>query len=118
VQPDGSTPSENSLMNAGTTFSFARLAGESLAALRALDFAYLRDRVVVDAKVTGLYLPPQIASVSPDALPAANTRVTVLGGAFRATPLLRIENDAFAAQLMGESFVSATEVRCRTAGAA
>jgi hypothetical protein len=115
VLPGGATPTENLVMNAGTTYSFAKLAGlegQSLAVIRALDFAYLRDRVVLDPKVTGLYLPPQAVSVSPSTLASnLNTKISVLGGAFRATPSMRIESGAFVAQLQGELFVSASEVR-------
>jgi hypothetical protein len=115
VTPSGANPTGNFVMNAGSTFTFARLAGlagEPLAAFRALDFAYLRDRAVVDAKVTGLYFPPTATSVSPTTVPpGTNTLLTVQGADFRATPSMRIENGAFVAQLQGESFVSANEVR-------
>ncbi len=115
VTPSGASPSANFLLNAGNTFTFARLAGlegQALAVLRPLDFAYLRDRVVVDARVTGLYFPPNATSVAPASVPpGTNKQLTVLGSGFRATPSMRLENDAFVAQLMGESFVSATEVR-------
>jgi hypothetical protein len=115
VTPSGASPAENFVMNAGNTFTFARLAGlagEPLAVFRPLDFAYLRDRAVVDAKVTGLYMPPRATSVSPTTVPPGqNTLLTVVGSDFRATPSMRIENGAFVAQLPGESFVSASEVR-------
>jgi hypothetical protein len=115
VTPSGANPTENFVMNAGSTFTFARLAGlegQPLAVFRPLDFAYLRDRVVVDAKVTGLYYPPTASSVSPTTVPpGTNTLLAVQGADFRATPSMRIENGAFVAQLQGESFVSASEVR-------
>jgi hypothetical protein len=113
--PAGTSPSENFVMCAGNTYSFARLAGlegQPRPVMRALDYAYLRDRVVVDARVTGLFMPPRADSVSPAGVAAGSvTEVRVAGAEFRATPSMRLENGSLVAHLQGESFVSASEVR-------
>jgi hypothetical protein len=68
VTPDGLTPSENFLMNDGASFSFAEVSntgGRSFPVFRALSWAYLRDRVVLDPKVNGLYPAPAVTGVDP-----------------------------------------------------
>ena len=69
VLPGGANPTENFLMNAGNTFTFDRLAGlngNPLPYFRPIDYAYLRDRVVIDSAVTLLAYPPVVSSVTPD----------------------------------------------------
>jgi hypothetical protein len=113
--PAGTSPPESFVMCAGNSYSFAKLAGlegHPRPLMRALDYAYLRDRVVVDAKVTGLFMPPRVDSVSPASVAAGSvTQISVTGFELRATPWMRLENGALVAHLQGESFVSSTEVR-------
>ncbi len=69
VTPSGAHPSENFLMNAGGTFSFDEMTGRNgspLPVFRALDWAYLRDRVALNTHVTGLFPPPTLTSVTPE----------------------------------------------------
>jgi hypothetical protein len=89
----GGTPSQNFLMNAGGSFTFGEMSGrgEPLPVFRPLAWAYLRDRVVLDEDVTGLFDPPEITSVSPN--PAiypdccTAVMVTIFGSNFLAPEL-------------------------------
>lgn len=114
VTPSGATPSGNFVMNAGSTYTFARLAGldgQPLATLRPLNHAYLRDRVLVDPRVTALLPPPVAISVAPYSVSTAtNTKITVTGSGYVATPSLRLVNASWTYQMSGESFVSSSEV--------
>jgi hypothetical protein len=65
---DGSVPAAPYIMNPGDSFSFAEVAGLSTAGLarfRALNWAYLRDRIAPSALVTALHDPPVLHSVEP-----------------------------------------------------
>jgi hypothetical protein len=93
VTPAGGTPNQNFLMNQGGSFSFGEMAGRGGAALpvfRALNWAYLRDRVALNPYVTGLFPPPVLASVTPDPVTfpgGQTTTVTFHGQDFLDTPL-------------------------------
>jgi hypothetical protein len=112
VVSDGVTsPTPNYLMKHGQTFSFARLAGmggNPLPFLRPLDFAYLRDRVMTDPKVTQLLPSPQLTGVTPGQLLASGL-LTVTGSGFVATPALRLENASYNYNLLGEALVSSSQ---------
>ena len=100
-------------MNAGGTFSFASLAGidpHPFPSLRPIDHAYLRDRLVVDPRVQGLYQPPVIGSVTPDSVENSLETLTVTGTGFLDPPRLRLVNDTWTYELPVETFVSDTEV--------
>lgn len=92
VTPSGASPSENYLMNAGGTFSFNEMTGRNgspLPVFRVLNWAYLRDRLVLNSQVTGLYPPPQISSASPNPLeldPPVSAQITISGDEFVETP--------------------------------
>jgi hypothetical protein len=94
VTPTGGTPAGNFVMNQGTSFSFDEItgmSGESLPVFRPLGWAYLRDRVVLDSQVTGLFPPPVLSSVTPnpvDIAPPQSATVTLHGADFLATPTL------------------------------
>lgn len=99
-------------MKHGGNFSFAKLAGlsgNSLPFFRPLDHAYLRNRVVIDPRVTELLAPPSLSDIDPAQITTA-TQVTVTGSGFAATPSLRLEGTLLDYELIGEQFVSGTEV--------
>jgi hypothetical protein len=114
VTPSGAAPAQNLVMNAGSTYTFAKLAGldgQPLALLRPLNHAYLRDRVLVDPRVTALLPPPLPTGVSPYSVStSSNTLLTVTGSGYAATPSLRLVNAGGTYQLSGEKFVSSTQV--------
>jgi len=59
--PDGSAPTETFRMNASNTFSFSKRAGldgYALPRFRALNYAYLRDHMVLDARVSAILPAP------------------------------------------------------------
>lgn len=113
VTSDGVTsPAPNYLMKHGGTFNFARLAGLSgnpLPFLRSLDFAYLRDRVMTDASVTQLLPPPALTGIVPNHL-TASAVVTVTGSNLAATPSLRLRSASYTYQLIGEQWLSSTQM--------
>jgi hypothetical protein len=113
VTSDGVTsPAPNYLMKHGGTFNFARLAGlqgNPLPFLRALDFAYLRDRVMTDASVTQLLPPPTLSGVTPNHL-TTSAVVTVTGTNLAATPSLRLRSATYTYHLIGEQWLSSTEM--------
>jgi len=92
VTPSGAHPSENFVMNAGGTFSFDEMTGRNgspLPVFRALNWAYLRDRLALNSQVTGLYPAPQVTSVSPNPLeldPPVSAQLTITGSDFLETP--------------------------------
>ena len=66
--PDGNVPAENYVMNPGSSFRFAQVAGLSDAGLprfRPLNWAYLRDRIAPNPLVTALYPAPALLRVEP-----------------------------------------------------
>jgi hypothetical protein len=93
VTPTGGTPSENYLMNRGGSFSFQDMTGRGGTALpvfRALNWAYLRDRVAPNPYVAGLFPPPVLTSVTPDPVTfpqGQTTPVSFHGEDFVETPL-------------------------------
>jgi hypothetical protein len=106
VLADGVTsPTENHLMRAGGNFTFASLAGLSgpLPFFRPLDFAYLRDRIRTDSKVTQLLAPPTLDSVSPSVF-ASSVTLAISGGGFAPTPRIRLESPGFNYELIGEAY--------------
>ena len=115
VLPGGGNPTANYLMNAGNTFTFDRLAGlngNPLPYFRPIDYAYLRDRLVIDSAVTLLALPPVASSVSPTTInPSGWTQVFVYGTAFLPTPVIRLISPTYTYNLVGEMFLSSSEVR-------
>ena len=95
--PQGGTPLGNLVMNPGGAFSFEEASGfggEPVPVFRPLNWAYLRDRIVLDSAVTGLFPAPEIGSVSPNPL-SATAILTVTGENFLATPYIHllIESD-------------------------
>jgi len=97
VTPSGATPTGNFVMNAGGSFSFDDLTGgggQPLPVFRPLSWAYLRDRVVLDQRVTGLFPPPVLSQVTPN--PAVyqpgqyTVDITVSGEDFLATPVVQV----------------------------
>jgi hypothetical protein len=113
VTPAGADPSQNFLMNAGNTFTFARLAGlngNPLPFFRPLDYAYLRDRVMVDAAVTLLAMPPVLSSLTPSTLSAPGyTQITFNGARFLPTPVIRFLSPSFTYNAPGEALVSSSQ---------
>lgn len=115
VTPQGVSPSENFLMNAGNTFTFARLAGlagNPLPYFRPIDYAYLRDRLVIDAAVTLLAHPPVASSVTPNTInPSGYTQIFVNGSGFLPTPVIRLLNSSYTYNVTGELLLSSSQVR-------
>jgi hypothetical protein len=115
LQPDGSTPPENLLMKAGNTFSFSRLAGlgsYSLPSFRAIELAYLHDRLVLAPQVTQLLPPPKLLGVTPWQLSGSSQLVTVLGSGFAPIPAIRLVNPSYAYGALGEAWQSAEQATC------
>ena len=101
-------------MNSGSTFSFEEIsgfAGTPLPAFRMLNWAYLRDRIVLDDSVTDLSDGPTITSVSPNPI-TPTAMLTVTGTNFEATPAIHllIEGDPTPNLLVGIAFVDAETV--------
>jgi hypothetical protein len=115
VTPAGVSPSESYVMNAGNTFTFARLAGlngNPLPSFRPIDYAYLRDRLVVDSAVTVLAYPPVVSSIVPSTIIGGSyAQILVNGTGFLPTPVIRCINPSYTYNVTGESLVSSSQVR-------
>jgi hypothetical protein len=115
VLPGGGDPSENFLMKSGYTFTFDRLAGlngNPLPFFRPIEYAYLRDRVVIDPAVTLLAYAPVVTSVNPTTInPSGWTQIFVNGTGFLPTPVIRLINPGYTYNLVGEFFLSSIQVR-------
>ena len=85
--------------------------GTPLPVFRELNWAYLRDRIVLDASVTDLIDGPTITSVSPNPI-VPNAVLTVTGTNFEATPAIHllIEGDPTPNLLVGLTFIDAQTV--------
>lgn len=94
VNPSGSTPGPNYIMNPGGSFSFDEITGThgyEVPRFRAMNWAYLRDRLALSEQVTGLYPPPELWAVSPNPVtfPQGQTRtLTFTGDGFVDPPLI------------------------------
>ena len=100
-------------MKAGNTFSFSALAGVDgfpLPYFRAIDFAYLRDRVVLAPKVTALLMPPAVTLVIPPAVEGSAVQVTVVGSGFSGTPRVRLYSPAWNDEACCVTVVSPNEI--------
>jgi hypothetical protein len=115
VNANGTIPPFNYLMKQGGAFTFAKLAGMSgypLPYFRPLDFAYLRDRVILDPAITALLMPPSVAGAAPASVAQpTNIQVTVTGSEFAATPRLELVNESFNYQMAGVSWVESSQVQ-------
>jgi len=115
VTPEGQTPSELLLMNAGPSFSFAELAGQAptLPRIRELSFAYLQGRLVLDPRVTGIFPPPVLDACAPETLSLSNGPYVVVqtctGQGFVETPAIRLKGPLIL-PLSGENLVSSQEL--------
>jgi hypothetical protein len=114
VTPAGVSPAENFLMNAGNTFTFERLAGlngNPLPYFRPIDYAYLRDRVVIDPAVNFLAYPPVAQTVTPSTITASGwTQIAVGGSGFLPPPVLRLLSPGYNYNVNSEALVSSSEV--------
>ena len=114
LTPAGAAPPENYLMKAGPTFTFSKLAGlagEPLPFFSPLDFAYLRDRVILDSSITALLMPPRVFSVAPNQVTQSVAVVTIDGADFAAPPTVRCRNALYTYELIGETWVSSSQIR-------
>jgi hypothetical protein len=71
LDPEGRLPRQTSIMNPGSSFSFAEVAGiggEGLASFRAFNWAYLRDRIAPSELVTALHDAPALLRVEPSSV--------------------------------------------------
>ncbi len=101
VTPTGGTPPENYVMNAGGSISFLEISGRGpsgVAVFRPLNWAYLHDRVVLDANVTGLFPPVDLQGVAPSTLvwtatSPENQLVTLSGQNFQGQPVVELLRD-------------------------
>ena len=120
VTPSGAHPYENFVMNAGGTFSFEEMTGRNgspLPVFRALNWAYLRDRIALNTHVTGLFPAPTLTSMAPNPVsfpPGQQTVVVTLHGTgFLETPLaveLITEGDPTPNPLLTLTFVDSETV--------
>jgi hypothetical protein len=115
VEPGGGDATANFLMNSGYTYTFAKLAGlngNPLPYLRPIDYAYLRDRVVIDPLVTVLAYPPVVDFITPTTInPTGWTQLFVNGTGFLPTPVIRLINPGYTYNVTGEFLVSSAQVR-------
>ncbi len=120
VDASGASPAGNYLMNAGNTFSFSELAGlngEPLPTFRPLNYAYLRDSVVIDPMVSLIANRPLLAGVDTVLLVELVEEITVSGmGLFEvaatgAVPQVRLVSEGWSYNCVGEIFVSDNQVR-------
>ncbi|MGI9643990.1 MAG: dockerin type I domain-containing protein [Ilumatobacteraceae bacterium] len=97
VTPTGATPSENLVMNAGGSFTFDEITGGNgvpLATFKPLSWAYLTNRIALNANVTGLFPAPELTAVAPN--PAAYPQggytvpITITGDGFLETPIVEV----------------------------
>ncbi len=90
LTPLGATPGENYLMNAGGSFSFEEITGTGgipLPVFRPLNWAYLRDRIVLNGNVWGLFPAPTLSSVAPSWVdPEPSALLTITGTGFLPKP--------------------------------
>jgi hypothetical protein len=108
VTASGGTPPENFLMKAGYTYTFAKLAGidgQPAPFFRPLSYAYLRDRARTDATISELLPPPSLESVAPALVDVSALQLTITGSDFNGTPVVRLVNDSYTYQMVGEAFV-------------
>lgn len=118
VTPGGTTPAPNWLMNSGGSFTFEEITargGVPLPVFRPLNWAYLRDRVVLDASVTGLFPAPTLTSVQPASFSfagAGSQLVTFQGTNFLATPSIELltEGDPTPNPVLSVAFVNSQTV--------
>ena len=117
MTPAGVSPTENFLMNAGNTFTFARLAGlngNPLPYFRPLDYAYLRDRVVIDSAVTLLAFPPVVTLDHARARSSGGGYTQIFVNGTRIPPDAgdpRCSNAGYTYNVTGETLVSSSQVR-------
>ncbi len=117
-KPGGGIPAENYLMNQGGSFSFDEMTGRNgvpLPVFRTLGWAYLRDRIVLNSQVTGLFPAPTLTSVDPnpvDIKPPQSATVTIHGTNFLDTPSVELitEGDPTPNQLLNETFIDANTI--------
>jgi hypothetical protein len=110
----GATPTQSWIMNAGSTYTFPKLSGlggNLLPVFRPLNFAYLRDRALIDGAVTDLLLPPGVDSVSPSVVTIGpSVTLVVQGAGFRPTPSIRLESPGFNYEVSSEGFDSESQI--------
>jgi hypothetical protein len=97
VTVQGYTPGDNWIMNQGGAFTFDEITGRNgnaLPTFRALNWAYLRDRIALSTAVTGFYDPPAVTSVSPNPVSfppgQQNVAITITGDAFFGIPIVEL----------------------------
>lgn len=108
----GTTPQQNYLMNTGGSFGFDEISGRNGVAppaFRAMNWAYLKNRLVLDPSLTGLYSPPTLTAVGPTSTvvyggSSESVLVVFQGTGFRATPTfeLTIDGNPPAAAVLSE----------------
>ena len=119
VTAAGTTPTQNWLMNAGTSFSFDAITGgngQPLPTFRPLSQAYLHDRIALNQQVTGLYPAPTLGQVTPN--PAvypsgqSTTNVQIDGTGFFGSPYvdLRIVGGPTWNSIQNLTLVSSTAI--------
>jgi hypothetical protein len=115
VTPEGTAPEQSFLMNAGSSFDFATLGGDPslpLPPIRAMNWAYLRGRLLRDAAVDGIYRAPTVDWVEPATVSLSGPSwvdVTVSGSNFQGTPTLRLHGP-LAYTLSSPTLVDANQV--------
>jgi hypothetical protein len=113
VDENGGPAPALDLMNPGSDFTFADLAGldgSPLPSFRATNYAYLRDRLRIHPGVTALLPPPAVDAITPDTIASTSEKVSITGSGFNATPSVALRNPGQVYQLSGESFVDGTLV--------
>jgi len=113
----GGAPAGPHLMNVGTQLGFAQLSGANdtpVPGLRALNAAYLKGRLVLDAAVTGVFEAPLLDGVSPTEIPfvgSTSVQITLTGAGFyedgTALPVVSLDGPLYY-QVFGTSVVDET----------
>jgi hypothetical protein len=96
VATSGGSPSQNFLMNSGSAFTYERIvgaAGTALPAIRPLNAAYLRNRLMLKSNISALLPAPALTSVTPNPAVYAGGTVTITlhGSSFYGVPTVLLK---------------------------
>jgi hypothetical protein len=101
----GTEPPDNWIMNAGSAFTYEEIvgaAGQALPRFRELNDAYLRNELLLNGNITGLFDEPTLASVTPNPATYVGGQVdiTLHGSGFFGAPQVLLKQDPFPARVV------------------